>query len=99
MQGGIDPNADDEAILEFCTLNIQSLILDGKMMEDSSMNVEIGLKSFTMDDQRINSKIRRLMDKKDAKSTDNFIELKYNQNTSGDKFGLKTRTMFIIKLF
>lgn len=27
------------------------------------------------------------MDKKDAKSDDKFITVKYNQNTNGDKFG------------
>lgn len=58
------------------------------MIDDGSMHVEIGLDAFTMDDQRKNAELKRLMDKKDAKSTDRFISLKYSQNPSGDKFGI-----------
>lgn len=57
LQGGIDPSADEDDILVFCALNIQNLNLNGQMMEDGSMNVDIGLHSFTMDDQRKNAKV------------------------------------------
>jgi hypothetical protein len=73
--------------LEFCALNIQKLELNGRMMEDGSMRVDIGLNAFTMDDRRKNARIKRLMDKKDTGSTDQFVTVKYSQNTGGDKFG------------
>jgi hypothetical protein len=62
--------------------------MSGRILEDGSMNVDIGLNAFTMDDRRKNAKIQRLMDKKNTKSTEKFIVVKYNQNTNGDKFGI-----------
>lgn len=82
-------------------MNIQELNLDGHMVEDGSMLVNIALATFTMDDRRKNSKVRRLMDKKDAKSTDQFISLKYNQNEKGDKFGWvlkRVKVIYICKI-
>lgn len=87
FKGGIDPDQDETAILEFCAVNIQRLNLDGNILEDGTIKCEIGLQTFTMDDRRKNAKIQRLMDKKDVQSNDKFIILKYNQNSNNDKFG------------
>ena len=59
------------------------------MVDDGSMHADISLQAFTMDDRRKNATIHRLMDKKDTESTDQFVTIKYSQNSHGDKFGRK----------
>uniref|UniRef100_A0A1I8B4S6 FSA_C domain-containing protein n=1 Tax=Meloidogyne hapla TaxID=6305 RepID=A0A1I8B4S6_MELHA len=86
IAGGIDLTEDPDAILEFCALNIRNFKLDGSMVDDGSMHADISLQAFTMDDRRKNATIHRLMDKKDTKSTDQFVTVKYSQNNHGDKF-------------
>lgn len=58
------------------------------MTEANAMDVAVSLRSFTMSDKREGkTKVPNLMDKKDPKSNDLLMSLKYQQDKLGNQNG------------
>lgn len=64
---------------------MKQLYIGGYMTEDGSLNVKLTLLSLTMEDCRKDTKISRLLDKKESAPNDLFVYMLYQQDTKGNK--------------
>ena len=81
-KGHVDRSANDK----FSAMKIHELLVTGFMLEDGGLDVAISLDGFSMTDERVGkSEIKQLMDKKESHSDQKFVNLKFNQNSRGDK--------------
>uniref|UniRef100_A0A915CSW2 Vacuolar protein sorting-associated protein 13A n=1 Tax=Ditylenchus dipsaci TaxID=166011 RepID=A0A915CSW2_9BILA len=87
-----------DCALAFGELTLKKLSMSGYMTEDGSLKCELSLVSLTMDDRRKESKVPRLLDKKNTSSDEAFFYALYQQNPNGEKKVELTSSQFYLLL-